>query len=149
MIWGLPLNIIKLFVLAAATAAFAVGCSTTAPTANQTANSSAPKTPAAANTSPGNVVAVQPQQSASGKELFAENCQICHKENGTGGKVTIKGKNLNAENLTEDKFKKASDEKLMGYIQNGVPDEGMPAFGDKLSDDQVVSIVAHIRTLQQ
>ena len=141
------MNIIKLFVLAAATAAFAVGCSSTAPTANQTANSPAVKTPPAANMAPANDVAAQ--QSSDGKALYAENCQICHKDNGTGGKVTIQGKNLKAENLTEDKLKKASDEKLMGYIQNGVPDEGMPAFGDKLSDDQVVSIVAHIRTLQQ
>ena len=143
------MNIIKLFVLAAATAAFAVGCSSTAPTANQTANTPAAKASPGANTAPANTVAVQPGQGSNGKELYAENCQICHKDNGTGGKVTIQGKNLKPENLTEDKFKKASDEKLMGYIQNGVPDEGMPAFGDKLSDDQVVSIVAHIRTLQQ
>ena len=143
------MNIIKLFVLAAATAVFAVGCSSTAPTANHTANTSAAKASPAANTAPANTVAVQPEEGSNGKELYAENCQICHKDNGTGGKVTIQGKNLKAENLTEDKLKKASDEKLMGYIQNGVPDEGMPAFGDKLSDDQVVSIVAHIRTLQQ
>jgi mono/diheme cytochrome c family protein len=146
MTWGLPVNLIKLFVLFAPIAAFAFGCSTTAPTAN---NSTAAKTPGAANTAPGNVVAVQPQQSASGKELFAENCQICHKDDGTGGKVTIKGKNLKAENLTEDKFKKAPDEKLASYIHDGVPDEGMPAFEDKLNDDQIRSIVAHVRTLQQ
>ena len=142
------MNVIKLCIISTVIALFAAACGSTAPAANQGANAATTKTSPAANTAPGNVVAVQPQQSSTGKELYAENCQICHKDNGTGGKVTIEGKNLKAENLTEDKFKKASDEKLMGYIENGVPDEGMPAFEGKLDDEQIESIVAHIRTLQ-
>ena len=80
-----------------------------------------------------------------GRDLYKQNCAICHKEDGTGGKVTIEGKSLNAEDLTDDEFRKASDEKLIGYVTNGVKDEGMPAFKDKLTEAQIREIVAYLR----
>ncbi len=86
---------------------------------------------------------------AMGKELYATNCMICHKDTGTGGKVTIKGKSLNPEDLTKEKFKVASDEKLIGYVNDGVEDEGMPAFKGKLTADEVNSVIKHVRTLQK
>ena len=88
-------------------------------------------------------------QAVSGSEIYALNCMICHKDTGKGGKSTINGKNIQAEDLTEDKLKKATDEKLIGYVTNGIEDEGMPAFKDKLTADDIKAVVAHIRTLQQ
>lgn len=85
---------------------------------------------------------------SAGKEIFAVNCQICHKEDGTGGPVTINGKKLVPDNLTADKIKAMTDEKLIGYVTNGVEDEGMPAFKDKLSSEEIKMVVAHVRTLQ-
>lgn len=82
------------------------------------------------------------------KDLFTVNCQICHKENGKGGRTTVEGKSLNPDDLTEDKFKKATDEKLFEYIAEGVPDEGMPAFKRKMSAEQLRFIVKHLRNLQ-
>ncbi len=82
---------------------------------------------------------------ADSRELYKVNCAKCHKEDGTGGKVTIDGKELKAENLTADKFKNRPDEKLIEYITNGVPDEGMPAFKDKLKEDEIKQIVGYIR----
>lgn len=82
------------------------------------------------------------------KELYALNCMICHKENGSGGEVTIKGKKLSAEDLTADKIKKMSDEKITGYVVNGVEDEGMPAFKDKMTQEEIRAVVAHVRILQ-
>ncbi|MEO7540086.1 MAG: cytochrome c, partial [Pyrinomonadaceae bacterium] len=109
----------------------------------------APKNTANAST-PAQVQPPAPVDEVSmDNELYATNCMICHKEDGTGGKVTIEGKTLKSENLTADKFKKASDEKLTGYVMDGVPDEGMPAFGAKLDAEQIKSIIAHVRTLQQ
>ena len=58
------------------------------------------------------------------------------------------GKNLNAEDLTSEKMKKLPDSKLFEYISEGVPDEGMPAFKGRLSEDQISSAVAYIRKLQ-
>ena len=86
---------------------------------------------------------------ASGKKVYETNCMICHRENGTGGRVTIEGKNIKPENLTEDKFKKTPDAKLISYIMEGVEDEGMPAFKDKLSEGEMRDVVKYIRTALQ
>lgn len=82
---------------------------------------------------------------AVGGVLYKQNCAACHKEDGSGGKVTIEGKSINAENLTEGKFKRAEDAKLAKYIHDGVEDEGMPAFKDKLSEAQIREVVTYIR----
>jgi mono/diheme cytochrome c family protein len=86
---------------------------------------------------------------ASGKKVYETNCMICHKEDGTGGRVTIEGKNIKPENLTEDKFKRAPDAKLITYIMDGVEDEGMPAFKTKLSEGEMRDVVKYIRTSLQ
>ena len=83
---------------------------------------------------------------ASGKNVYEANCMICHKDDGTGGKLSIEGKTLNVEDLTANKIKKMSDEKIILYIMNGVEDEGMPAFKGKISEGEMRDIVKYIRT---
>ena len=82
---------------------------------------------------------------ASGRKVYKDNCTICHKEDGTGGEVTIEGKKLNPDDLTSEKIKGFSDEKITGYIMNGVIEDGMPAFKDKLSEGQMRDVVKYIR----
>lgn len=82
----------------------------------------------------------------SGRKLYADNCTACHKETGTGGEIVIEGKKLKPDDLTSAKIKGFSDEKIIRYIVNGVPDEGMPAFKDKLSEGEIRDVVKHIRT---
>jgi mono/diheme cytochrome c family protein len=81
---------------------------------------------------------------ATGRELYKTNCAKCHRENGTGGKITVESKMINPENLTADKFKNRPDEKLIEYITDG-NDEGMPAFKDKLKPDEIKEVVKFIR----
>jgi mono/diheme cytochrome c family protein len=45
-------------------------------------------------------------------------------------------------------MKAKSDEKLYKYIADGIVDEGMPAFKDTLTADEIRSVVAHLRVLQ-
>ena len=137
------MNQLKFVCFVLLTAMFAASCGST-PLANNAsqANAQGNAIPSS-STAPGTTPAV-----ADGKEIFALNCMICHKETGTGGRVTVNGKNLNVEDLTEDKLKKAADEKLIGYITNGIEDEGMPAFKDKLKPDEIKAVVAHVRVLQ-
>ena len=85
---------------------------------------------------------------AAATELYAKNCMICHRDSGKGGKVTIEGKSLKPEDLTSEKMKAKSDDKLLGQIGDGAPDDGMPAFKGKLTDDEIKSIILHIRELQ-
>jgi mono/diheme cytochrome c family protein len=87
---------------------------------------------------------------AAGQALFKKNCAACHRDTGTGGKITIEGRTINPDNLTSDRKKSASDEKFHKWITEGAPDDGMPPFKDKLSDEQITQIVQYIRKgLQQ
>ncbi len=106
----------------------------TPPTANAT--------PAAASPQP----VPEADLMAQGRKLFMDNCAGCHKENGTGGKITIEGKSINPDDLTSAKIKGFSDEKIYGYIYNGIEDEGMPAFKDELSEAQIREVVRYLRT---
>ena len=115
----------------------AVGCGN-APTNTAISNSSTPAPAATASATP-------VDELASGRELYKQNCAVCHKEDGTGGKMTIEGKTINPDDLTSDKIEKFTDEKIAGYIMNGVVDEGMPAFKDKLSEAQIRDVVNYVR----
>lgn len=83
---------------------------------------------------------------AAGRKIYSQICSNCHKEDGSGGKVTIEGKTINAENLTSDHAKKESDADFTDAIKNGIKDEGMPAFGDRLSDQEINNVIRYIRT---
>lgn len=82
---------------------------------------------------------------ARGREIYLANCAACHKEDGTGGKIVIEGKSINPDDLTSAKIKGFSDDKITGYIFNGVEDEGMPAFKDKLSEAEIREVVRYVR----
>lgn len=135
------MNRIKFIVVVTAASVLIFSCST----ADQpVANSAKPVNTAATTPAPPATL----DQAAMAAEVYATNCMICHKDTGKGGKVTLEGKTINAEDLTAEKIKKMSDEKLIGYVTNGIEDEGMPSFKDKLSADQIKQVVAHVRRLQ-
>lgn len=85
---------------------------------------------------------------AMGAKVYEENCVKCHKPDGSGGDVTVDGKELDAASLISDHMTKHDDAKIISHITEGVPDEGMPAFKDRLSEAQLRAVVAHIRELQ-
>lgn len=80
---------------------------------------------------------------ASSRKIFAEKCVICHKENGAGGEVDFEGARFKVPNYKSDKAMKASDEKLLDYIENG--DDEMPSFKGKLTPEEMKSLVKFIR----
>ncbi|MER3633248.1 MAG: hypothetical protein C4325_14720, partial [Blastocatellia bacterium] len=69
---------------------------------------------------------VADEELALGRKIYMSNCAACHKENGTGGRITIEGKTIKPDNLTSEKIKKFDDAKIYKYIYDGVEDEGMP-----------------------
>lgn len=86
-----------------------------------------------------------PSELAIGEGKYKEYCSKCHKEDGTGGKVEIAGKTLNAENLVSDKMKKEPDSEYIEYITKGIPEEGMPSFEGELSEAEMKAVVKYIR----
>ena len=119
-----------------AIASCAGGTSNNTATVNTTNNRTTPATPLPAATI---------DELASGRKVYETNCQGCHKETGKGGPVEIEGKKINPDDLTSDKIKGFSDEKILGYIMNGIEDEGMPAFKGKLSEGEMRDVVKFIR----
>lgn len=87
-----------------------------------------------------------PDELAATRQIYKDKCAACHKEDGSGGQVTIEGTKLNAENFTSEKMRNMSDEKYIKYIEDGIPDEGMPAFKGKISDAEIKNLVKLIRT---
>ena len=70
--------------------------------------------------------------------LFKEYCAKCHGEDGRG--QTPKGKQLKARDFTDSEFQSAkSDADLIKIVTKG--GEDMPAFGRKLTKEQIESLV--------
>lgn len=103
--------------------------------------------PTAATPAPSSTAAVK-DETAMAANLYTVHCMTCHKDSGKGGPVTVDGKKLDPDDLTAEKFKKMSEEKLIGYVRDGIVDEGMPSFKEKLTDEEMVAVIKHVRTLQ-
>ncbi|WP_352431271.1 c-type cytochrome [Pyrinomonas sp.] len=84
-------------------------------------------------------------EAARGKELYLQNCARCHGSDGRG--ETPLGRRLQASDLTDPEWQwEMSDRRIAEVITNG--EERMPAFGRKLSAEDVALVVAHVRTLR-
>ena len=82
---------------------------------------------------------------SSGADVYKAKCQMCHgadlKGNTPGGKMT------HAQPLDSPEVIRKSDADLIATTKNGK--NKMPAFAAKLSDAQIHSVIAYIRTLQK
>ena len=82
----------------------------------------------------------------SAAELYAKNCATCHGKDGRA--KTFKAKLNHARNLTDPEWQdKASDERIFNSIMNGKGK--MPAFGKKLSEQEINTLVTHVRGLKK
>jgi cytochrome c6 len=81
----------------------------------------------------------------AGAQVFKSKCQRCH---GTDGMShTFEGKMSGAAVLTDPKIVAMPDADLVAVVTNGR--KKMPAFGKKLTADQIQAVVGYVRTLQK
>jgi cytochrome c6 len=80
-----------------------------------------------------------------GAALFKSRCAPCHATDGSGS--TTMGKNLKIRDLRSPEVQKQSDVQLTDVIAGGKGK--MPAFGRSLSNAQIQTLIAHIRTLKK
>ena len=142
------MKFIKFALVLVFTVLFAIACGQTATTPNTTNVAVTTNKPANATTQAPLSVTTS-IDSAKGKDLYVTNCAACHKESGKGGKVTVEGKTMEPDDITTAKMAAKTDEKLTEYVVKGFPDDGMPAFKDKLTPDEIKAVVAHVRVLQK
>ncbi len=77
-------------------------------------------------------------------EIYAKHCASCHGKDGRAR--TFKAKFNHARDLTDPLWHdEVSDERLFNSIMNGK--KKMPAYRKKLSEAQVNSLIAYVRTL--
>jgi cytochrome c6 len=87
-------------------------------------------------------IAASNQTSASA--VYAKQCASCHGKDGRAR--TFKAKFNHARDLTDPLWQdEVSDERLFNSIMNGK--KKMPAYRKKLSESQVNSLIAYVRTL--
>jgi cytochrome c6 len=75
-------------------------------------------------------------------DLYKKKCAACH---GQDGKPTAAGTKLGAKDFADPEVVKMKDAELAETTKNGK--NKMPAYGKSLSDDQIKSLVAQVRTL--
>jgi len=78
--------------------------------------------------------------------IYSKECATCHGKDGQA--KTFKAKFNHARNLTEAQWQDSvSDERIFNSINNGKGK--MPAFGKKLSEDEINSLVPYVRGLKK
>jgi len=90
------------------------------------------------------VLLFPPPAHAQGADIFKSKCAMCHGADGTGSAI---GKKMGVQDLTSPEVQKQTDAQLTATISNGK--DKMPEFGDKLTAEEIKSVVAYIRTLKK
>lgn len=84
-----------------------------------------------------------------GKWLYSRHCAGCHNENGDGKGPTITQMGLVARDFAQGGFAFGdSPEQLKRTITSGIPGRSpMPSFKGVLTDEEMVLVIEHVRTL--
>ena len=89
-------------------------------------------------------------KAADAAENWTANCAACHGKDGKG--QTTVGKKLEIKDFTDAKAQASfTDAEATKAIKEGITKDGqlkMKAFGDKLSDDEIKALVAHVRSFK-
>lgn len=92
----------------------------------------------------GGVLALPSAHGQAVKALYDQNCASCHQADGTGG-------GAGAQSLIDTKRKwlgGATDRDVFNSIKDGLKEDGMPSYGEAMSDAQVWGLVVYIREMQ-
>jgi mono/diheme cytochrome c family protein len=81
----------------------------------------------------------------AGGDIFKAKCAPCHGATGAGD--TTMGKNLKVRDLGSAEVQNQTDEQLAAIVTSGKGK--MPAYGTKLSKEQIGEVVKFIRTLKK
>jgi len=83
------------------------------------------------------------KSAGKGQDIFQEQCVGCHGPDGHA--QTDMGKKVGAADLTSRAVQQLSDSQIAKVVKNGK--KKMPSFDEKLSDDDIKSVIAYVRQL--
>lgn len=84
---------------------------------------------------------------ANGKALYDKKCQLCHGPQGKGDGPTSKMLKPPPADLTSPASKKKSDDELLQVIESGRPGTPMAGWKGTLSHEQMLDLLAYLRSL--
>jgi len=136
------MHLLKLILIAAAIALFALACNNTSNVADKTSNVQSTQNSGAvkANTGPN---AAPADELAGAREIYGERCTKCHGANADGGRVEFDNIKLKVPGLREGRVRNLTNQQLARRISKG--GEGMPAFKDKLEPAEIDALARLIR----
>ncbi|NOK62580.1 MAG: hypothetical protein GFH27_549333n68 [Chloroflexi bacterium AL-W] len=86
----------------------------------------------------------------SGRNTYQNHCVSCHGATGQGDGPQAISLPWQPANLTEHMvIGKHTDGQVFLWVQNGIPNSAMPAFGQDLSEEEIWQLVTYLRTLPQ
>ena len=86
-----------------------------------------------------------PVKAKEAKRLFKQKCSKCHGQDGAGNNY---GQIIGATNLTDPVWhERVDDQRIINSIKHGRGQ--MPAQGEKLTEEQITSLMLHVRTLKK
>ncbi len=84
---------------------------------------------------------LQAADKPDGSAIYKQKCSMCHGMDGKGFPA------IKTPDLTDHKWQASnSDKEMTEVIKNGKKGTPMPAFADKLKEDEIQAVVKFIRT---
>jgi mono/diheme cytochrome c family protein len=85
-----------------------------------------------------------PDAFAATRSIYGKDCKECHGADGNGGRVKLEdGTKLRVPSLREGHALRHPDSDFVKQIEKG--GDGMPAFKDKLTPQQITEMISFIR----
>jgi cytochrome c len=81
-----------------------------------------------------------------GKDIFEQNCGVCHNADSTERKMGPGLKGLFKKAALANQ-KKVTDANVLEFINQGSAEKGMPGFADQLTDQEKTDLLAYLKTL--
>jgi mono/diheme cytochrome c family protein len=104
----------------------------------------------AAGTPPQDTAKTTPASRERAKKLYAQDCSMCHGDNGNGKTDMATSMNVVLSDWTDPKsLTGKSDQELFDNIRKGNGDKMPPEDSSRAKDEEVWALIAHIRNFSK